>query len=153
MPSSIIFVAFLLALRSTKSYQVPSWNTTIPDNSVNASAGLPVLSNSFYTVYNSTLSNNLPNPNGLFNHGPIITEYNNFFYISWMNSPHNESVYMRVLISKSSDGKIWSEPIVTIPNVTYSGERNLPFFVINNHLYTGGAIDYKHPALRQKILI
>ena len=91
-------VALLVFLPSVLAFQVPSWNTTFPNLTVNASAGLPLLSNTVFTVYNTTLETGDKNQNGTYNHGPIITKYEGYFYCSWYNSPQNESQYMRVLL-------------------------------------------------------
>ena len=140
------------------SFDIPSWNTTWPDMNINQSGGLPLLPNQVFTIYNASIISDkngtlIKNPNGTYNHGPIIIHFENFFHVTWYNSPQNESQYQRVLYTKSKDLTSWSIPIQLFPNITQRGEENEPFFVVNDHMYIGASIYPQYPGLMRAAYI
>jgi hypothetical protein len=116
----------------------PSWVGPIPDPAVNASAGMPLVPRASHaTVYNATLPDGkTANPFGTYNHGPILTHFDGLFWMSWYNSPVDESTNMRSVYATSADGAAWSAPQVLFPNLTHNGEENGPWTIINGRLYT-----------------
>eukprot|EP01084_Bolivina_argentea_P154326 269045_1 len=132
---------------------IPTWNTTVPDLNVNHSAGLPLIPQQNFTIYNSTLSNGKRNSNGTYNHGPMPIFWNNMYYVSWYNSPQNESQYMRVLYSTSTNGENWSKPIQAFTNFTTVGQENEPFFIspTSNNLYITCSL-YKYDDIKTLIV-
>eukprot|EP01084_Bolivina_argentea_P293227 504277_1 len=122
------------------NWTVPSWNTTTPNLTINASAGLPPINSMKFIIFNHTKSNN-----GTYNNGPIPIIWNNNFYVSWYNTlTDKESHDMRVLYSTSSDGQKWSKPMQAFPNFTHVGEENEPWVIINNRLYCAASM-YNYP--------
>eukprot|EP01084_Bolivina_argentea_P093269 167781_1 len=146
-----MLIEFYIDIQTIFGQRIPSWNTTWPNMAINKSAGLPVISEAHYTIYNSTLKDGKPNPNGTYNHGPIIIYHKDHFYMSWYNSPQNESQYMRVLYSKSKDTTDWSSPNELFTNITTKGEENEPWTIINNNLYASCSISKEYPALMRQL--
>eukprot|EP01084_Bolivina_argentea_P203843 348084_1 len=104
---------------------------------------------------NATIINNTnqpqPSPNGTWNHGPMISNYNNLYYISWYNSPKNEAQNQRVLCKTSKDTKNWMKyPIELFPNITeYPGVYNEPFTTINNRFYASASVSINDNSITQ----
>lgn len=130
------------------AFVFPTWNTTVPNVSVNTSGGLPPIYQTTYTIYNHTLQND-----GIYNNGPIPIYYNGYFYVSWYNTlTGKESHDMRVLYSTSIDGQSWSKPMVAFENLTHVGEENEPWLIINNRLYAVSSVyDYPFEGLMRRI--
>eukprot|EP01084_Bolivina_argentea_P166593 289204_1 len=116
--------------------KLPVWNTTIPNLYINKSAGLRPIQETHYTIMNATLSNGSANPNGTYNHIPLITYFHNLYYVAWVNKPKNENdTQGHTLLSTSNDTKIWSSPIELFnPYGIYAWQ------ILNNRLYICGAI-------------
>eukprot|EP01084_Bolivina_argentea_P293226 504276_1 len=130
------------------SWKVPTWNTTTPNFTVNASGGLPPINSIHFMIFNHSLANN-----GTYNNGPIPIIWNNNFYVSWYNTQTGkESNDMRVLYSTSPDSKTWSKPMEAFPNLTHVGEENEPWLIINNRLYCSASMyNYPFQALMRQI--
>lgn len=63
---------------------LPRWAGTVPTTAANKSAGLrPVEAAEHITVYNATTTGGGENPFGLYNHGPMIVQFDGLFYMSW----------------------------------------------------------------------
>ena len=152
-----MLLVFSKCLFTICAASIPSWDTIIPNLTINSSGGLPPISETTYTIYNNTLSNGTSNPNGEYNNGPIPIIWNNLTFVSWYNAPESESQYMRVLFSVSKNNIDWSLPIQAFPNFTSTGEENEPWLLINNHLYCSASLydylDNKIPILRQILAI
>ena len=118
--------------QNVKHIQVPTWNTTWANPNINATAGLPLIPETHYTIFNGSLENGTRNPLGTFNHGPQIGYFNNEYYVSWYNTPLNEASHQRVLYSTSKDGQNWNQAFELFPNITSIGSYNEPFLIINN---------------------
>eukprot|EP00729_Bicosta_minor_P025692 gene25692-20222_t len=62
---------------------LPRWAGTVPTTAANKSAGLrPVEAAEHITVYNATTTAGGENPFGLYNHGPMIVQFDGLFYMS-----------------------------------------------------------------------
>lgn len=111
---------------------IPLWSAPRPQNTT--TAGFPKLSGvEHYTVYYAVPAN------GTYNHGPIITKFNNTFFMTWCcllmdeplrvsatccsctppfrcryNGQQDEGVNNRVLIATSPDGE-WSRDDIDTP--------------------------------------
>jgi len=116
---------------------MPEWVGPIPDYKANASAGLqPVPDAQHFVVYNATGRDGRPNPNGTYDHGPMVTFVNDTYLMSWYNSPVDESTDMRSIAAYSADGMTWSEPFELFPCLSHNGEENGPWTILNGRLYT-----------------
>ncbi len=149
---AVVLVTFVVKCESQST--IPIWNIPL-SNRTNASYGFPLIKESHYTVYNSTSNNGSMNPNGTYNAGPIITKWNGIYYVSWHNSPQNESENMRILLSTSDNIKSsWTEPIEIFPNILpNTNQQNEPFITINNRLYASTSFGPNdNPALMRQIL-
>lgn len=108
-------------------------------------AGLrPIPDVEHVTVYNATMNGRDRNPFGVYGHGPMITKYQDVYYISWYNAPVGESLNKRSVYATASEVRgPWSAPAVLFPTFTASdhgvnedGEENGPWTILNGRLYT-----------------
>ena len=135
--SAAVLVTHVIA---ATSLQMPSWNTTFPNISINASAGLPPIAQTTFTIYNHTLQDN-----GTYNNGPIAIFWKGYFYVSWYNTmTGKESTDMRVLYATSRDAQHWSAPMVAFSNLTRVGEENEPWLLMHDRLYCSASM-YNYP--------
>ena len=113
---------------------LPSWGGPVPDPRRNASAGLPPLAGAVHrVVYNATTPDGAPNPQGTYNHGPMMVAFKGLFYTSWYNAPRGENMYKRSVFSTSADGgATWSAPRNLFENFTFQGEENGPWTVLGD---------------------
>jgi hypothetical protein len=105
-------VALVVAVSSAggKEVVLPSWTAAIPDPDNKPAAGLPIPKGvEHFTVYSASNTTW-----GAYNHGPIITQANGTFFMSWYNGVMDESVANRALFATSTDAEHWSEPAVLI---------------------------------------
>ena len=100
---------------------LPFWVAQIPDPSKLPAAGLPTPLNGV----NHTLVYRAGATFGAYNHGPIITQHNGAFLLSWYNGEMDESAANRVLFSVSNDSSAvtWSPPRVLF-NTTAGWHKN-----------------------------
>ena len=103
---------------------LPSWTGPVPSPKVNKSAGLrPVPGVTHHMVYNATAPAGGPNPQGTYNHGPMMVAQDGLSYMSWYNSPRDENAFKRSVFSTSADaGLTWTAPTTLFPNFTEPGK-------------------------------
>ena len=117
---------------------LPYWSGTLPNRSFGPAAGLPLLEPSVTrTVYNSTLDDGRPNPEGLYNHGPMAIWHENTskLFAVWYNGPFKEAHANRVVFATSRDAIQWTTPREVFPAVNSKGEENEPFASVHGRLY------------------
>lgn len=136
-PERVLFLFALLCSTSQSKgdpLPLPSWNGPVPSISLNKSAGLPPVPGvSHFTVYNSTTKDGKRNPDGTYNHGPMMIAHDGIFYMSWYNSPRDENLYKRSVFSTSGDeGETWSAPVTLFPNFTKNGNENGPWTLLGD---------------------
>ena len=90
-------------------------------------------------MYNSTLAGGSPNPQGLYNHGPMLVHHNGTFICAWYNGPQREYVENRVVFATSTDAVVWTDPQELFPAVNVHGEENEPFPVVSGRLYAAAS--------------
>ena len=54
------------------------------------------------TVYNATVDGK-PNPFGKYGHGPMITFFEGYYYVSWYNAPDGEVLNKRSVYATATD--------------------------------------------------
>ena len=130
---AVLALATLAASAAPQSLPLPSWSGRVPSTAFNKSAGLrPVPGVQHKIVYSATAAGG-PNPNGTYNHGPMMIACQGLFYMSWYNAPHGENMYKRSVFSTSGDGgDTWSPPITLFPNFTTYGEENGPWTLLGD---------------------
>ena len=123
-------MALAVLIASAKSV-FPVWIGPRPTKTINASAGLPVFGSdaTHITVYSSNVSG-VRNQFGVYNHGPIITEFQGRYWMSWYNAPVGELYDKRSVYATSTDLIHWSEPAVLFPTFAARGEENGPWTTI-----------------------
>lgn len=98
------------------------------------------------TIYNSSTSDGKPNPDGLYNHGPMLlyiqpkllvdASMHDHWIACWYNGPQREAHSNRVVFAVAPpSAESWSRPIELFPSVNGHGEENEPFAIINSRLY------------------
>ena len=147
----ILLINSIHFLTNAASLPVPIWNIKKANRSINDSWGIPTIPETHYIIYNATLENGNKNPNGTYNHGPIPILFKDVFYVSWYNSPQNESENMRALYATSKDSKTWSKPMELFPQVVGKHNENEPWVIINDRLYASYGINSYYPLMRQVI--
>ena len=125
----------------------PRWAAPRPDYE-EPDAGLPLVPKAEHVVVFT------PTPDtGTYSHGAQITRHGGAFSVAWNNAAYNEDQDgMRVLLSSSGDGRLWSSPVELWPsmpasqfgctagtNGTFCWDKihhhTMPFVTLNGRLY------------------
>eukprot|EP00041_Stephanoeca_diplocostata_P037479 m.1420530 g.1420530 ORF g.1420530 m.1420530 type:complete len:432 (+) comp25045_c1_seq39:380-1675(+) len=131
----------------------PRWTAQLPNASKGPTWGYPLLAPESaehrYVYFASSKF-------GTYNHGPMITFYDDHYFMQWYNGVKSESVDNRVLYATSTDAKEWSEPRVMFNTTGSIGLENEPAVIIEGRMYavagswdvfkrTGGGAEHTGP--------
>lgn len=132
--AAVVVVTLLFAAADAGALPLPSWKGAVPSTKVNKSAGLRVVPGvTHHLVYNATAPGGGRNPQGTYNHGPMMVAHDGLFYMSWYNAPQGENTYKRSVFATSGDGgDTWSAPVTLFPNYTLNGEENGPWTLLGD---------------------
>ena len=137
----LVLAALLLEAAVAPSSPLPTWVGALPEPTKKPNEGLPVLPGARrVTVYNSSSADGGRNPEGLYNHGPMVMfvtdalsvdpSLRRHFIAAWYNGPEHEGKFNRVVLA-SSPGQSTAISCRLFPNQAPEpviGRLNLAFF-------------------------